>query len=111
MHNKYNNKKVMLDGYKFDSKKEARRYQELKLLQVAGKIRDLELQPVFLLQEGFIKHLKRIRAITYVADFKYIDTESNKVIVEDVKGVKTDVFKIKYKLFLKRYDFELKIIE
>ena len=96
--------------YIFDSVKEARRYKELKLLEKAGKISNLELQPHFLLQESFRKNGKTYRKIEYIADFKYI--ENGKTIVEDVKGVQTDVFKIKHKLFEKKYpELELRIIE
>ena len=108
--NKYRNKKIIVDDYIFDSIQESRRYKELKLLLRAGKIKDLELQPHFLLQEGFKKNGKTYRKIEYIADFKYI--ENGKTIVEDVKGLQTDVFKIKHKLFEKKYpDLELRIIE
>lgn len=109
MQSKYKNKKTQVDMYVFDSAKEAQRYRELKLLERAGEISDLELQPRFLLQESFKKNGKTYRKIDYVADFKY--TESGKTIVEDVKGLQTDVFKIKHKLFEKKYpELELKII-
>jgi len=98
---KYNAKKIIIDGIEFDSKKEAKRYQELKMLEKAGKIKDLQLQPVFLLQEGFYYQGKAIRQITYRADFEYVDEKGNRV-VEDVKGFKTDVYKLKKKLFLKK---------
>lgn len=71
--------------YIFDSAKEAQRYRELKLLERAKKISNLELQPRFLLQESFRKNGKTYRKIEYVADFKYI--EKGKTIVEDVKGL------------------------
>lgn len=108
--NKYRNKKVIVDDYIFDSIQESRRYKELKLLLKAGQIQDLELQPHFLLQESFKKNEKTYRKIEYIADFKYI--ENGKTIVEDVKGLQTDVFKIKHKLFEKKYpDLELRIIK
>jgi len=65
--NKYGNKKVEIDGYKFDSQAEARRYQELKLLEKAGKIKHLALQPKFEL----VPKTKKRRAVTYTADFAY----------------------------------------
>ena len=99
---KYNAKKIKIDEIEFDSKKEAKRYLELKMLEKAGKIKNLKLQPLFLLQEGFYYRGKAIRQITYRADFEYVDEKGNKV-VEDVKGVKTDVYKLKKKLFLKKY--------
>ena len=108
--NKYKNKKIQVDMYVFDSIAESKRYKELKLLERAGKITDLTLQPKFLLQESFRKNGKTFRKIEYIADFQYI--ENNKVIVEDVKGMQTDVFKIKHKLFEKKYqDLELRIIQ
>lgn len=103
-YSKYNAKKTVVDGIEFDSLREADRYCELKLLEKANEIRNLELQPRFLLQDEFfdkngVKHKK----IEYVADFSYIDNDG-KAIVEDVKGVLTDVYKIKKKIFLKKYD-------
>ena len=98
---KYNAKPLEFEGFRFDSKKELKRYLELKMLEKAGKIKDLKLQPVFLLQEGFYYQGKAIRQITYRADFEYI--ENGKRVVEDVKGFKTDVYKLKKKLFLKKY--------
>lgn len=101
---KYNAKKKVVDGHLFHSTKEAERYCELKLFLKAGLIRNLVLQPRFLLQDEFfdkngVKHKK----IEYVADFMYID-KCGKTIVEDVKGVLTDVYKLKKKMFLKKYD-------
>lgn len=102
--NKYNAKKTIVDGHPFDSKREAQRYCELKLFLKAGEIRNLVLQPRFLLQEEFIdKNGVKHRKIEYVADFLYIDKD-DKAIVEDVKGVLTEVYKIKKKMFLKIYD-------
>ena len=107
--NKYHNRKVQIDRYVFDSVKEGKRYRELALLEKAGEISELELQPKFLLQESFRKNGKTFRKIEYIADFKY--TENGKTIIEDVKGIKTDVFKLKQKLFEYKYkDLELRII-
>lgn len=103
-YSKYNAKKTNVDGIKFDSIREAERYCELKLLEKAKEIRDLELQPRFLLQDKFKdKQGNTHRKIEYVADFMYID-KCGITIVEDVKGVLTDVYKIKKKIFLKKYD-------
>ena len=108
--NKYKNKKVQVDMCVFDSIAESKRYKELKLLEKAGKIKEVELQPRFLLQEGFKKNGKTYRKIEYVADFQY--EENGKLVVEDVKGIQTDVFKLKHKLFEHEYpDFELRIIK
>ena len=98
---KYRAKKTEVDGIKFDSKKEAKRYIVLKALEGKGEIEKLTLQPRFLLQEGFRKNGKAYRKIEYVADFMY--KQDGKLIVEDVKGIKTDVYKLKQKLFEKKY--------
>ena len=108
---KYNAKKTVVDGIKFDSKKEAMRYKELKALERVGKIDRLELQPRFLLQDGFRYDGKAVRKIEYVADFLYRDLSTFELVVEDVKGVKTDVYKLKKKLFLKRYGDEYRLEE
>ena len=98
---KYNAQKAGIDGIKFDSKSEAEHYASLKLLERAGIISDLKLQPRFLLQEGFVYNGHRERKIEYVADFEY--TQNGKKVVEDVKGLRTQVYSIKRKLFLKKY--------
>lgn len=103
MYNKYHAKKTAIDNIVFDSKREATRYQELKLLEKAGLITDLKLQPKFILQVGFTYEDEKVRPITYIGDFQYTDVESGKEIVEDVKGVKTKEFLIKRKLFLAKY--------
>lgn len=74
---KYNNKKTQIDMYVFDSTKEAKRYKELKLLERAGEISNLELQPHFLLQDSFNKNGRNYRKIEYIADFKYIEKREN----------------------------------
>lgn len=95
--NKYHNKKIIVDGIKFDSKKEAKRYIKLKQLLDAKKITNLKLQPKYILQEKYINNKgEHIRAISYKADFEYF--ENDKLIIEDVKGMKTDVYKLKKKL-------------
>ena len=108
---KYHSKKVTVDGIEFASKKEANRYTELKLLEKQGYIKDLELQKQFELQPRFKKNGKTYRPITYIADFVYLDLRTNKNIVEDVKGFKTDIYKLKLKMFEYIYlDLELKEI-
>lgn len=100
---KYHNKKIQVDMYVFDSIAESKRYKELALLQKVGYIQNLELQPKFLLQEGFKKNGKTYRKIEYIADFMY--KENGKTVIEDVKskGTRTEVYKIKKKLFEKKY--------
>lgn len=100
--NKYGAKKLEIDGHKFDSKKEAYRYCELKLLLKANEISELELQPKFRLQEGFNYKNERLRPVDYIADFKYKDSDGT-IIVEDTKGYKTKDYIIKKKWFLKQY--------
>lgn len=108
--NKYRNKKTQIDMYVFDSIAESKRYKELILLKRAGKISELQLQPKFLLQESFRKNGKTYRKIEYIGDFMY--EENGKIIVEDVKGKETEVFKLKRKLFEKKYmGLELRIIK
>lgn len=98
---KYNAQKTTVAGITFDSKAEAERYTELKLLEKAGVISGLRLQPVYPLQSGFNRNDKRYRPIKYKADFEYI--QDNQTVVEDVKGVETEAFKIKKKMFLVKY--------
>lgn len=121
--NKYKNTKVVVDGITFDSKKEAARYKELKLLEAAGEIFNLERQVKFVLiptqretdfvgVRGGIKKGKVIeKECSYLADFVYI--RDGEVIVEDVKGYKNgsayNIFKIKRKLML--YFYGIKIQE
>ena len=96
---KYHNKKNTVNGEMFDSKKEAERYKVLKMLENANIISNLSRQVLFELipkQDGE-------RAVKYIADFMYVETATGKIIVEDVKGYRTDVYKIKRKLFKWRY--------
>lgn len=99
MINKYHNEKIMIDGIKFQSKKEANRYCELKLLQKANEIHSLKLQEAFEL----IPKQKGERSVKYLADFVYYDTRKGKWIIEDTKGYKTDVYIIKRKLVKQLY--------
>lgn len=125
MGNKYGAKKVIIDGITFASKKEGERYSELKLLERAGEISDLQLQVKFLLipaqreldsigRRGGVKKGRTIeQECTYVADFVYTDKSGNKV-VEDVKGYRDPSsaayakFVIKRKLMLYRYGIRVR---
>lgn len=99
---KFNARKTTVDGITFDSLKEASRYQELKILERIGEISNLKLQPKYKLLPSFVDNEgDRIRGITYIADFEYI--EDGKLITEDVKGFLTPAFKLKRKLFLHQY--------
>lgn len=89
---KYRNTKIVLDNITFDSKAEATRYSHLKLRERIGEITDLELQVRFPLVVNGTK------VTTYVADFRYREAATGAVIVEDVKGVRTPVYRLKKKL-------------
>ena len=104
---KYKNVKVVCDGYKFDSKKERNYYLKLKTMEELGLIRDLELQKTFILQDKFKIDNKTRRKITYKADFSYISTKDNKLHVVDCKGFRTEVYRLKKKLFEYKYRIEL----
>lgn len=106
---KYSSAKTDIDGIRFDSKKEAEYYAELKLREKAGEISHLRLQPRYLLQEAFKHDDKQYREMEYVADFEYI--ENGKTVVVDVKGFRTAVYMIKKKLFLYKYGDKIKFIE
>lgn len=103
---KYHSKKVIVDGIEFHSKKEGNRYLQLKKLQDEGIISDLKLQVPFILIEPFVLNKKRYRKMEYIADFVY--TRDGKQIVEDTKGYRTDVYKIKKKLMAYLYHIEIK---
>lgn len=114
MYKKYHNKKTVVDGIKFDSKLEAERYAQLNILERAGVIRDLELQPEYELIPLFRKNGRTWRRTVYKADFRYILCEDDRIIIEDVKGstaMITDVFRLKQKLFEYLYpDYTISIV-
>ena len=105
---KYGNRKTEVDGLLFDSKKEAERWCELKLLERAGVISDLFRQmPITLLPAQRNDKGKVIeRPVKYVADFMY--TENGQTVIEDVKGVRTKEYIIKRKLLLWRFGLRIK---
>ena len=123
---KYNATKVTIDGHTFDSKHEANRYLELKLLERAGKISDLRLQVEYELipnqyatEERYGKNGRRLkdkeilleRKCCYVADFVYTDNRTGETVVEDTKSeaTRTPEYIIKRKLMLHKYG--IKIVE
>lgn len=118
--NKYSNQKVTIDGETFDSKKEAKRYYELKLLQRAGEIRHLRRQEKFLLipsqfeevidAKGKPKQKCVERECVYIADFVYQDARTGELVVEDTKGVRTKEYIIKRKLMLHTHNIKIKEI-
>lgn len=112
-YNKYGNIKCSTpDGKVFDSRREAQRYMQLRILEMAGHITDLKMQVPFELipaqyetdaigkRGGIVKGKLIERAVVYRADFVYTDTSTGETVVEDAKGMKTDVYKIKKKLML-----------
>lgn len=100
---KYGAVKTEVDGIKFDSKREALRYQELRLLEQAGEITNLRLQVPFEL----IPKSKHGMPVRYIADFTYNDL-NGQLIVEDAKGVKTPVYRLKRRMMAERYDIKIK---
>lgn len=108
---KYGAKKTIVDGHKFDSKKEAARYLELKLLERAGQITELKLQPKFLLipsqrrSDGVLE-----REAAYHPDFSYV--EHGHPVVEDVKSepTKTPDYVLRRKLMLRVHGIEVQEI-
>lgn len=119
---KYHAKKVEVDGITFDSKKEYRRYLELKALEKAGIIKNLERQVKYTLipaqrepdtigSRGGVKKGKLIeRECSYYADFVYTIKETGETVVEDVKGMRTPEYKIKRKLMLYIHNIKIKEI-
>lgn len=120
---KYGNRKTVVDGITFDSKKEANRFRELQLLERAGKITALQRQVKYVLiptqrefsneiykkgaHQGHFKPGKVLeKECSYIADFAYF--QDNKYVVEDTKGVRTEAYKIKRKLMLERYGIKVK---
>ncbi|CAB4157578.1 Protein of unknown function DUF1064 [uncultured Caudovirales phage] len=97
---KFRNIKTVADGIVFDSQKEARRYGELKLLQRAGEITCLELQPKFPIV------INGVKVCTYVADFGYVD-HTGSALLEDCKGFKTREYIIKRKLMKAVYGIDI----
>lgn len=104
--NKYGAKKTPCrHGHIHASGSEAKRCNELHLAQKAGEIRELKQQPKFILQEGFRFNDKAIRAITYTADFDYIEDDPGGWlrVIEEHKGRSDTAYEIRRKMFLNRY--------
>lgn len=100
---KYGNRKTVVDGVTFDSAKEARRYGELKLLERAGQIRNLEVQPRFPLA------VNGVTVAHYVGDFSYVEAKAQ--VIEDVKSAitrKLPVYRLKAKMFAAQYGFQIR---
>ena len=104
---KFNNQKVEIDGHKFDSRHEAQVYLYLKQQQTEGNITQLSLQVPFILLDKYKINGKTVRAIKYIADFTFINSDLE-LEVWDAKGVKTPTYKLKKKIFEYRYGIEIK---
>jgi len=101
---KYNNKKTIVDGQEFDSQRESIRHGELRLLQHADEITALNTQVWFLLEPKNDKN----RASYYVADFTYYDLKRKEFVVEDAKGVRTQLFVNKKKAMYNKYGIDVR---
>lgn len=109
--NKYNAKKTVIDNIEFHSRAEARYYNELKLRERAKDILFYRLQPRFRLQDGFEKNGVKHRPIDYVADFE-IHHNDGSIEIVDVKGAPlTQVFRIKQKMFEKKFPLKLTLVK
>jgi hypothetical protein len=104
VNNKYRNQPTEVDGIRFASKREANRYGQLKLLQMGGKIRNLQLQVRFRIA------VKNQKICDYVADFSYDESSVDGwlPVVEDVKGVRTQIYKLKKKLMLAVHGIQIR---
>jgi hypothetical protein len=104
---KYNNSRVRVDGLLFDSQKEADTYQNLKVLHKAGLIKGFCRQAEFVLQEGFAN----VKPIIYRCDWIVFLNDGSYEIRDD-KGIKTEVFKLKHKMFMERFPrLQLKVMK
>lgn len=103
--NKYHAVRTEFEGRSFHSKAEANRYGDLLLLKKNGDIRDLECQVRYPLK------VNNVLITTYVADFRYVDVEKGLQVVEDVKGARTEVYRIKKKMVLAIYGIEITEVE
>lgn len=100
---KYGNEPTMFDGYCFDSKLEARRYGELKLLKMTGQIQDLKFH------QSWFLHVAGVRVGYYESDFSYI--EGGKQVIEDCKGVRTALYVWKKKHVAAEHGIEIREIK
>lgn len=103
---KYHAKKTVVDGITFDSKREADRYLVLKSMEEDGTIEDLRRQVRYELVPAFDVDGRHYRPVFYVADFVYV--EDGKEVIEDVKGMKTDMYRLKRKLVAYRYGMNIR---
>lgn len=107
MRAKYGAVPTVIDGIRFASKAEARRYQELKMLEKAGEIKGLELQPKFPLMVPECGSGFDVRIGHYIADFRYRKGPKGVLVIEDVKGMKTPVYRLKKKMVEAQYGISI----
>lgn len=100
---KYKAKKALVDGIQFDSRREARRYLQLRLLEQAGDITGLELQP-----EYGLHALGGAQIAKYIGDFRYVDVATGQTVLEDAKGVRTRLYRLKAKWVRLQYGIEIR---
>lgn len=103
--NKFGAVKTTVGGITFDSKREAERYRQLRILELSGSITNLQRQPAFDLHAPGGAKVAR-----YVADFAYRDEATQRLVVEDVKGVKTPVFRLKAKWLKAEHGIEVECV-
>lgn len=102
---KYKNKKVVIDNIGFDSKREAARYNELKLMQNAGLINDLKCHPEYKIA------VNDVDICTVILDFRYFDLKKGLMFIEDVKGKDNDFSRLKRKLVEAMYDMKVTLVK
>jgi hypothetical protein len=105
---KYRAKPKVVDGIRFHSTREASRYLDLKLLEKAGEIKELELQPKFPIYVCRRKNGELHKVCDYIADFRYREGPRGVLVIEDVKGMRTPTYRLKRKMFETQYSIEIR---
>jgi len=113
LRNKFGAVKTTLAGIQFDSKAEAARYGQLQLLERTGQIAGITRQVAFVLAPSVKLHgARRAKpALRYVADFVYSDVRTGKIVVEDVKGVITPLFRVKQHLMMSVHGVDVRVVQ
>jgi len=110
---KYHNETAIVEGQAFDSRREARRFQELRLLERGGEIADLQRQPEFPIHSPILSHAGEVIGLVvvakYIADFQYRDLRrAGAVVIEDAKGVRTPLYRLKKRLVVAQYGIDIR---